>query len=173
MSITTYMGKLGIDRKCYPLLTVTPKGEYPTKSYGEKMNQFAKEVLFEHDYYIGLFNPDRKEILQDVFFREYTIPLIGRSDEDDFHSASKTKIESYFVVKKFYETVPHSELSEEQAIEQGKQDAKEFIKRYPSDKYDIGITLATRGEEGAEHLGDLLFDESNQEYKLYFFHCRN
>ncbi|MGG4434521.1 hypothetical protein AAXE64_08165 [Priestia megaterium] len=173
MTIKSYMDTLGIDRKCFLLLTVTPKGEYPTKSYGNKMDEFTKQVLFEHDHYIGLFNPDRKEILQDVFFKEYTVPLIGRSEEDDFRTVSKSKIESYFVVKKYYETVPNSELSEEQAIEYGKQDAKEFIKRYPSDKYDIGITLVKRGEEGAEHLGDLLFDESNQEYKFDFFHCRN
>ncbi|MFA1510001.1 hypothetical protein ACDN41_12295 [Priestia aryabhattai] len=173
MTITTYMNKLGIDRKCYPLLAVTPKGEYPTKSYGAKMNQFTNQILSNQDHYIGLFNQDRKEILQDVFFKEYTVPLIGCNDESPFTNASKTKIESYFIVKKFYETVPHSELSEEQAIEQGKQDAKEFIKRYPSDKYDIGITIAKRGEDGAEFLGDLIFDESNQEYKLYFFHCRN
>lgn len=179
MEISKYMDALNIDRKCFVALVVAPKGMYPEKSYGQKLDLFVKNVLIEKSGYISLFEEGRPEIMQDVAFKLFTVPLIGDSYSlinDELTKkprANARDIENYFIVKRFYKTVPYSELTEEEAIQKGKREAEEFLKNYSPTELEIVVTTLGRDEDGVQNLGDFSFTQGNDQYHFNFFYCMN
>lgn len=175
MKIDKYLSLFKIDSKCFLLLTITPKGEYPSKSYGDKFDKFVRNIFNGNEKYIGIFDTSRKEVLQDVAFKLFTMPLIGDTynivDQTTIKvpRASEKNIEAFIILKEFYNSVPYGDLSEDDAIEIGLEKAKEFLVRFPSDKYDITITKHSRNEDGVQQLIDMEFNFSQGYYfdKVY------
>lgn len=179
MIITKYMDAIGIDRKCFVALVVAPKGLYPTKSYGAEFDQFADNVLNKKSGYINLFEEGRPEIMQDVAFKLFTVPLIGDSyDLPNMQTIKRPRataqdIENYFIVKTFYNTVPYEELSEEQAIKKGKEAAAKFLEKYLPEELEIVVTTLGRHEVGTQILKDMSFARDHEQYLFDFFYCMN
>jgi hypothetical protein len=175
MNIDKYLAKFEIDSKCFLLLTVAPKGKYPLKSYGSEFDNFLENIFNGNEKYIGLYNTKRKEILQDVAFKLFTMPLIGDSYDmrnrtrKEITRANESRIEAFIILKEFYDTVPHGELSEEDAIEIGKEKSKVFLQEYPIDQFDITITKHGRNEDGVQYLLDMEFNFTKGYYfdKIY------
>ncbi|MEH7416059.1 hypothetical protein V7266_12320 [Neobacillus drentensis] len=177
MKIDQYLAEFEIDSKCFLLLTITPKGEYPLKSYGQEFDNFVENIFNGREKYIGLFDPKRKEILQDVAFKLFTMPLIGDSYDirnkklNKVKRATESNIESFVVLKEFYSTVPHGELTEEDAIEIGKEKAVTFLQEFPLDQFDITITKHSRNEDGVQFSLDMEFNFTKGYYfdKVYSY----
>lgn len=175
--ITKYLDLLDVTGKSFALLAIAPKGEYPPRSYGNEFNNFAKQVLSKKDKYISLFENNRPEILQDVAFRLFTLPLVG--DTYDVHKretvkvkrATKNHLEAFLVAKEFYSTVPSGQKSEAEAIESGLERARPYIDKYFNGSYDVVITNVSRHEEGVQFLYEVEFDRSNAEYIFDYCYC--
>jgi hypothetical protein len=175
--IQKYLDAVDVTGKSFVLCAITPKEKFPQKSYSEDFHMFAKQILTDDDNYISLFEAGRKEILQDVAFKIYTLPLIG--DSYDFQHrrivkqkrATKEQIEAFIVLKEYYNTVPHGELSEEEAVRNGLEKADSFIKKYPSNKHDIVIKNVKRHEDGVSILREMTFNNDNDEYYFGFCYC--
>lgn len=170
--IKEYYKKLGVESK-FVLLSVAPKGKYPLKSYGDNFFEFANSVVGHLEKYIGWFDQDRKEILQDVAFKLYTVPLIGDTYElrnkrlVQQPRANQELVEAFFVLKKFYNTVPfNNELTEQEVIELGKEDGRLFLERFPFQDYEMTTIIVSRGEEGIEFLHDV---DINRDHENYYF----
>ncbi|MDF2534433.1 MAG: hypothetical protein K0R18_590 [Bacillales bacterium] len=177
MSIQTYLDLFKIDSKCFLLLAVSPKGEYPLKSYDNEFHNYVKNIL-PTEKYIGVYETNRKEILQDVAFKLFTMPLIG--DSYDLPNmtrinkprANKNEIIAFFAVKEYMDVVPYGEQTENEAIETGIVKAEKFLKKYPIDKYDVVISKQSRNEDGCQHLIDMEFDFENHSFhfnKVYVY----
>jgi hypothetical protein len=170
LDIHKYLNRFDANEKCFLLLTITPQNNYPLKSYGGEFDNFVKNIFQGEDRYIGLFDSDRKEILQDVAFKIYTMPLIGDSyDMRNNHTkkvkrASEEDLKAFIIVQEFFNTVPHGELKEEEAIAQGEQKASEFLKKFSIDNHEITITKHGRHDDGTQFLIDMDFNCSEGYY---------
>lgn len=166
MKIESYLDKFNINSKCFLLFTMTPKGNYPLRSYGREFDNYVEHIFNKKEKYIGIFDGDRKEILQDVAFKLFTMPLIGdlyrlrdRIKEEQ-PRASADHIIAYFVLKEFYDTVPSGKLSEEDSIKIGMEKGARFIEENPLDEFEITISKHSRNEDGVQYLHDLEFNFS-------------
>ncbi|WP_199614428.1 hypothetical protein [Paenibacillus alkalitolerans] len=175
--IQKYLDTVNVEGKSFVFCVIAPKGKYPLKSFGKEFDNYASQVFGGKEKYISLFEQGRPEILQDVAFKIYTLPLIGDSysvgqrETIEEKRATKDQMEAFIVVKEFYNTVPYGELIEEEAIKQGLEKAKDFIKRYPKEKYDVVIKKVRRHDDGAQILIDMEFDRDNKEYVFDFCYC--
>jgi hypothetical protein len=170
MKIESLLEKFNVDRKSFLLLTVTPKGKYPLKSYGKEFENFVANI-FSKDKYIGIFNQGRPEILQDVAFKLFTMPLIGDSYRKTIKipRSNEEKIKSFFAIKMFYQTVPHGELTEEEAIKNGIKIGEDFLQQYPIDSHEFTIIRHSRYEDGVQCLFEMEFDFSEGYYFDYVY----
>lgn len=177
MKIDKYLDTFQTDSKCFLLLSITPKDKYPLKSYGDEFDNFVKNIFNNKEKYIGIFDSKRKEILQDVAFKLFTMPLIG--DTYDLPNsitikaprATKEKLQAFIILKEFFDKVPFGEASEEEAIIVGKEKYKSFLEKYPIDECEITITKHNRYEDGVQYLIDMEFDFSEGYFfdKLYVY----
>jgi hypothetical protein len=170
LDIQKYLNKFDANEKCFLLLTIAPKNHYPLKSYGDEFENYVEHIFQGEDKYIGLFDPDRKEILQDVAFKIYTMPLIGDSyDIRSKHTnkvkrATKEDIEAFVIIQEFFNTVPYGELKEVEAIAQGMQKAEDFLNKFSLTDHEITITKHGRHEDGTQSLIKMEFNCSNGYY---------
>ncbi|MEK3733795.1 hypothetical protein MKX64_15450 [Paenibacillus sp. FSL M8-0334] len=177
MLITKYLDFLDVTGKSYSLLAIAPKGKYPLRSYGNEFNNFAKEVLSKENKYIGIFENNRPEILQDVAFRLFTIPLVGDEysmvNQETLKNkrATKEQLEAFYVSKEFYDTVPSGQKTEAEAIESGIERARPYIDKYLDGNYDVVITNVNRHDQGVIYLHDMEFDRTNTEYVFDYCYC--
>ncbi|MFF2291200.1 hypothetical protein [Peribacillus butanolivorans] len=64
---------------------------------------------------------------------------IKRLDEEE--------IKSHFVIRKFFTTVPYSELEESEAIVQGLSESLDFISKYPLDDYEYASVAIPKNND--------------------------
>lgn len=172
MKINDYLDILGIHGKKFVLLAISPKDMYPEK-YGEKFELFVENVLSEKEKFIPLIDNERKEILQDVAFKLFTMPIMADSYSLAYKQltkkprATKEQFEAFFVTKEFYENVPSGKLKEDEAIEQGIEKAKIFKKEYPLAMHEIVLIIENREEYSTGILNDIVFECKNGYYFDY------
>lgn len=175
MGIRKYLDLLGVKGKKFALLSLSPTDMYPEK-YGEKFELFVQNVLSDEEKFIPLIDNERKEIVQDVAFKLFTMPIIADSN-DLLNSrlkmrqrANQEKVKAFIVLKVFYENVPSGKLKEDEAIKQGIEAAEQFIIKYPLNKHDVVITIEDRHEYSVGILNDIDFECKNG-YYFDFRYC--
>ncbi|MGV4321239.1 hypothetical protein [Bacillus mojavensis] len=174
--IDAYKSNLGIFKKSFVILTVTPKNKFPENADNKLIDEFLKGIFPNKDKYMGIYKQSRNEVLQDVYFRMKVLPLI--QDKYNFatkgrvaYRADKQDIESYFAVKEFYDQVPKG-VSEGRALNKGLNAAASFLDRYPLHEYEIKIAKGERHDDGCVFLDDMTF-ENSEGYHFEYFFCSN
>lgn len=172
MEIESYLGNLEGNHKRHVLLIMTPKDKYPNQfSYDEYFN-LEESILDKPKSYVGIYDKNQDEIMQYVAFR-----LFLKSKVCDRYSLSnkmmakvrrinREGIISFFVVKSFYDTVPSGEKKQKEAIDYGLTKGKEFLKRFPLDKFEYVSVALDKDSNEANVLISL--DFTNQSDKYYF-----
>ncbi|MFV8519303.1 hypothetical protein [Bacillus sp. SBS7] len=170
MEIRKYLETLGVDGKRFVLLTITPKGKYPTQFQDEDYSMFLNNILRDKESYLGIYEPENKEMMGYVAFTLFTQPLICDKYELPYQTtkrrprATTKEIEAFLVLKEFYKYVPSEKMNEKEAIAKGIELSKEFLDRFDKENLDCVITVAERHQTGVDILNDLTFNQSNDKY---------
>ncbi|WP_339307656.1 hypothetical protein [Paenibacillus sp. FSL R5-0519] len=177
MDIQNYLDSLNSSGKHHLILVVAPKGEFPTDIIDQKYLMFEKSILKNPKSYIGLYENELDEIMQFTAFRiflkdevtdHYNLPY---STVEGKKRATSEEVLNFFVVKEFYNHVPHGNKSEEDAITEGTESGREFLKKYNNDEYEYVITSLGKHSNAANVLLDINFS-SNEAYhfdKVYIY----
>lgn len=174
MEIEQYLNRIHGRGKRFAALIVTPKDRYPTNFNDEKYWDFVDSILLNPSHYIGVFQTERPEMMQEVAFKIFVRPLIA----DYYHLSTKTtdyaprakheNIEAFWVAKSFYAHVPYGEMTEEEAIKKGLGLAEEFLDKYPIGSYEFVVKDINRHDDGASILNDLAFNKADSDYYFDF-----
>ncbi|MCR8633482.1 hypothetical protein [Paenibacillus radicis (ex Xue et al. 2023)] len=176
--INTYLDKLEGTGKRHVLLIVTPRDEYPINFLDEKYYMLEQAILENPKSYIGIYDQDEKEIMQYTAFRLFLRPVICDKYSLVYKETTKVKrlnekeIISYFVTKHFYDTVPFGEKSEEEAIKEGKIQAKEFLENHTLDEYEFASVKLGKDSNEANTLIKLNFKNENENYYFDYVYVR-
>lgn len=170
MEIKKYLKTLGVDGKRFVLLVVAPKGKYPIQFQNDNYWEFLNNILEDKGKYLGIYEPENKEMMSYVAFTLFTNPLISDNYKLAYKEtkyrprATAEEIEAFLVLKEFYNYVPSGKMSENEAIAKGIESSKEFLNRFDKDNLECVITVAERNQTGVDILNDLTFNHSNDEY---------
>lgn len=175
--IEKYLDELEGVGKRHVLLIATPKDEYPDHILDNKFYKLEQSVLMKPRAYIGIYEDD-DEIMQYVAFRLFLSPVI--CDKYSLRSMTTTKIRrlsereiiNFFVIRHFYNTVPYGEKKEEEAINDGKTEGKEFLKKYPIDKFEHTSVNVGKDSDEANVLIKLKFENKNNDYYFDYVYVR-
>lgn len=170
-----YLNLLNVKGKKHLLLIATPKGEYPNQ-YSNEYFDLETSLLANPDSYIDLFEEGKKEIMQYVAFRLYLKSFICDDYRLQYKTTEKLKrfskdqVESFFVVKEFFNTFPNEEKEEIDAINDGLSYAKTFFEKYPFDKFEFAtVQLGKDSDEANVFLKLDLKNDSNNYYFDYVY----
>lgn len=142
MGIMKYLDQLEGNSKRYVLLIIAPKEKYPIQIIDDLFYKLENSILEKPKSYISIYGEDPNEMMQYVAFRQYLSPVI--CDKYSLSNRSKTKLKrlnekeiiSFLVAKRFYDTVPYGEKTEEEAIREGKTNAEGFLVKYPLSQFE-------------------------------------
>lgn len=170
MTIDNYIDKLEGEGKRHVLLIVTPKDKYPDQFFDNRFYNLEQAVLKNSNSYTNIYEENQNEIMQYVALRLFLRPVI--CDKYSVRNRTITKIKrlsereiiSFFVAKHFYETVLFGEKNEEEAINDGKIQAKEFLEKYPLDNFEFASVRLTKDSDKANVLIKLDFENKNKNY---------
>ncbi|MDC7770350.1 hypothetical protein POL88_15590 [Priestia megaterium] len=176
MKINDYLNKLeGKSGKRHVLLIVTPKGKYPNQ-FAEEYYELENEILAKPKSYMDLYEENEDEIMQYAAFRLFLKPII--CDNYRLYDRSTTKVKrmnrdeiiSFIVTKHFYDTVPSSEKTEEEAIKEGVVQAEVLLKQYPLENFEFASVKLGKDSDEANVFIKLDFkNESNNYYFDYVY----
>ncbi|WP_102274081.1 hypothetical protein [Cytobacillus massiliigabonensis] len=176
MPINEYLNQLEGKGKRHVLLIVTPKGMYPTQFSRSEYYDLENAILKSPKSYIDLYEDDEPEIMQFTAFRLFLKPVICDSERLYDKSVSKVRrlkrdeIVSFIVAKQFFNTVPYGEQIEEEAISAGLITAKEFLEKYPLDKFEFAsVKLGKDSNEANVFIKLNLKNESDNYYFDYVY----
>ncbi|MGG0569759.1 hypothetical protein ABE033_13750 [Priestia megaterium] len=170
MRINDYLNKLeGKSGKRHVLLIVTPKDNYPDQ-FSEEYYELENTILAKPKSYIDLYGENENEIMQYVAFRLFLKPVI--CDNYRLYDRSKTKIKrmnkdeitSFIVAKHFYDTVPSSKKTEEEAITEGLLQADALLKQYPFKNFEFASVKLGKDSDEANVLIKLDFKNKSDNY---------
>ena len=82
------------------------------------------------------------------------------------------EIINFFAVKHFYNTVPYGEKKEEQAISDGKMEGKEFLKKFPLNKFEYASVRLEKDSDEANVLIKLDFQNVSDGYYFDYVYVR-
>lgn len=170
MSIIKYLNQLEGRNKRHVLLIVTPKNEYPTQFSRAEYSEIEKSILKKPESYIDLYEEGIPEIMQFTAFRLFIKPVI--CDKERLYDRSITKVKrldedrivSFIVAKHFYDTVPHGEKSEEEAIKYGWGQAQKFLNKYPINKFEFASVELEKDSDEANVFIKLDFKKESEKY---------
>ena len=170
MGIHQYLDKLEGNSKRHVLLIVAPKEKYPINLLEEEYYALERSILKNPRECISLYGDDPNEIMQYVAFRLYIRPIIcdkysmSNNRTDKFKRAKKEEITSFIITKHFFNTVPTSLLSEEESIIEGLTLAKDFLDKFPIDRYEHVLVKVGKDSDEANILIDISFENNNEDY---------
>jgi hypothetical protein len=174
MSIYDYLDKLEGKSKRHMLLIVTPKDKYPINFLEEEYYLLEKSILQKPKGYMSLYGDDPNEIMQYVAFRQYLRPLICDKYDmvykknDKIKRAKKEEITSFIVTKHFFDNVPSGLKTEDAAISDGLNLAKDFISKFPLSRFEHVLVKVRKDSNEANVLIDISFENKTEDY--YFDH---
>lgn len=170
--IRKYLDRLEGRGKRHVLMIVTPRGEYPTQFMDKEYIDLEYSVLKYPENYIPLFEEGVPEIMRYAAFRLFIKPII--CDHESLRDKSVTKLKrmntddivSFVVAKHYYETVPFSEKTKEDAIEHGINLADNLLNKYPQDQFEFATVHLGKDSDQANVFINLEFNYDDDSYLL-------
>jgi hypothetical protein len=175
MGFEKHLNAISEQKRGYVVFIAVPKGKYPINFRDEIYDEFEYNILADPNAYVGLYEEDRPEIMQGAAFRLFFHPEI--SDKYTMYNKTTTYqkrlnesgVKSYFAIKEFYDTVPSSKKKEKEAIEDGIEQGKAFLVKYPADKYEYVRAEIEKDSDPTLLIRNMSFKNSS-DYFIDFTH---
>lgn len=170
MRIDEYIDNLQVQGKKHIVMIVTPKDEYPDNFIDVKYHKFEKGILKNPLSYISLYDSGQSEIMQYTAFRIFVKPVICDKYSIRYRTTEKLRrlnekgIRSFFVVQRFYESVPSGTRTEAESINEGNNRSLDFIAKHPLEHFEYGFAIIEKDSNEANVLMDIDFNGENEGY---------